>query len=247
MDPTTVYVLSVVFVATTIRSTFGFGEGLVALPLLAFVIPVEIAAPVVVLLSTTIAAVVVVQDWRNIHLRSTAWLLAPTLLGIPLGIALLTGGHQRVVKGVLATVILFFSIYLLASKRAPELRSDKRSWLLGCGFLAGVLGGAYGLNGPPLVIYGSMRRWSPQHFRATLQGYFLPASAVGMAGYWYAGLWVPAVTHDYLLSLAAAVPAIFVGRAVNRRLNGDTFLRVVYGALAGIGLILLVQAIRTRS
>jgi uncharacterized protein len=247
MDPTTLYVLSVVFVATTIRSTFGFGEALVALPLLAFVIPVEIAAPVVVLLSTTIAAVVVVQDWRSIHLGSTAWLLAPTLVGIPLGIALLTGSHQRVVKGVLATVILIFSLYLLASKKIPELRSDKRSWLLGCGFLAGVLGGAYGLNGPPLVIYGSMRRWSPQQFRATLQGYFLPASAVGMAGYWRAGLWIPAVTHDYLLSLAAAVPAIFVGRVINRRLKGDTFLRVVYGALAGVGLILLVQAIRTRS
>jgi hypothetical protein len=38
-----------------------------------------------------------------------------------------------------------------------------------------------------------------------------------------------------------------VGRVINRRLKGDTFLRVVYGALAGVGLILLVQAIRTRS
>ncbi len=40
------------------------------------------------------------------------------------------------------------------------------------------------MNGPPLVVYGGMRRWSPQHFRATLQGYFLPASVIGMAGYW---------------------------------------------------------------
>jgi hypothetical protein len=44
------------------------------------------------------------------------------------------------------------------------------------------------MNGPPLVIYGSMRRWSPQHFRATLQGYFLPASIIGMSGYRLAGL-----------------------------------------------------------
>ena len=57
------------------------------------------------------------------------------------------------------------------------------------------------MNGPPLVVYGTMRRWSPQHFRATLEGYFLPASLIGMAGYWAAGLWVPAVTHYYLWSL----------------------------------------------
>lgn len=237
------YVLAVAFVATAIRSTFGFGEALVALPLLAFVIPVEVAAPVVVLLSTTIAAVVMAQDWRQIHWRSTAWLLAPTFVGIPVGLALLTSGHQRPVKGVLAAMVVIFSIYSLAGPKPPELRRDGRAWLLGCGFVAGVLGGAYGLNGPPLVVYGTMRRWSPQHFRATLQAYFLPASAAAVVGFWHAGLWTPAAGRYYLVSLAAAVPAIFIGRAVNRRLTGDTFLRFVYGGLACIGLTLLAQAI----
>ena len=100
------------------------------------------------------------------------------------------------------------------------------------------------MNGPPLVIYGSMRRWSAQHFRATLQAYFLPASLLGMAGYWISGLWVPAVTHDYLLSLPAAVPAVFLGRRINRRLNQNVFARYVYAGLAGIGVLLLVQALK---
>jgi uncharacterized membrane protein YfcA len=67
-----------------IRSTFGFGEGLSAVPLLAFIIPIGIAAPVVVLLSITVAAVVIAQDWRNIHVRSPGRLLGPTFVGIPL-------------------------------------------------------------------------------------------------------------------------------------------------------------------
>ena len=100
------------------------------------------------------------------------------------------------------------------------------------------------MNGPPLVIYGAMRRWSAQHFRATLQGYFLPASIIGMAGYWLAGLWTPAVTHYYLLSLPAMLPAIFLGRAINRRMHGETFLRYVYFGLAGTGLLLLIQTVR---
>ena len=53
------------------------------------------------------------------------------------------------------------------------------------------------MNGPPLAIYGAMRRWSAQHFRATLQGYFLPASIIGMAGYWLAGLRISGPTHYY--------------------------------------------------
>ena len=44
------------------------------------------------------------------------------------------------------------------------------------GFFAGILGGAYNTNGPPVVIYGSLRKWSPATFRATLQGYFFMAA-----------------------------------------------------------------------
>lgn len=234
------------FFATLIRSTFGFGEALIAVPLLALSIPIEVAAPLAVLLSIMIASVVVVQDWRKIHVRSTVWLLAPTFVGIPFGIALLTSVHQQLVKGVLALVIIAFSGYFLLGKKPHQLDNDNRTWLLGCGFLAGVLGGAYGMNGPPLVIYGAMRRWSPQHFRATLQGYFLPASVVAMAGYWLKGLWVPTVTHYFLISLAVVLPAIFIGRVINHRLRGDVFLKYVHAGLVCVGAVLLIQAIRQK-
>jgi hypothetical protein len=102
------------------------------------------------------------------------------------------------------------------------------------------------MNGPPLVIYGSMRRWSAQHFRATLQAYFLPASLLGMAGYWLSGLWTPEVTHYYLFSLPVMVPAVFLGRLINRRFQGDLFRKLLYGGLACIGALLFAQAITGR-
>ena len=245
MDGTTVYVLIVMFIATLIRSVFGFGEALIAVPLLALRIPVNVAAPLAVLVSITVAGVIVAQDWRKIHLRSTGWLVLPTLFGIPLGLLLLTSGNHRLVKAALAVVIMAFSAYALIGRKPPELHSDSRLWLLIFGFLAGVLGGAYGMNGPPLAIYGAMRRWSAQHFRATLQGYFLPASIIGMAGYWLAGLWVPAVTRYYLMSLPLTLAAILLGRSINRRLHGDAFLKYVHVGLVVIGAVLLLQAIRS--
>ena len=99
------------------------------------------------------------------------------------------------------------------------------------------------MNGPPLVIYGSLRRWTAQEFRATLQAYFLPASLVGMAGYWLTGLWSPVVTRYYLLSLPVVIPAVWLGRVVNHRLSGDAFMRYVYLALVVIGVVLFVQAV----
>lgn len=244
MSGTEVYVLLVVFAATLLRSTFGFGEALFAVPMLALRIPVAVAAPLAVLVSITIAAVVVAQDHKSIHLRSAGWLLGATLFGIPLGLLLLAHGQERLLKRTLALVILAFALYFLSGQRPPAVTGESRACLFTCGFLAGIFGGAFGMNGPPLVVYGAMRRWTPQQFRATLQGYFLPASTVGMAGYAATGMWTSAVTHFYVLSLAGVVPATFLGRWLNRRLGGEIFLRYVYGALAIVGAVLLVQSFR---
>jgi uncharacterized membrane protein YfcA len=177
-DWTLLLVLAVIFVVTVIRSAFGFGEALVAVPLLALVIPVEVAAPLAVLVSITVAICIIMQDWRKVHVRTAGWLVISTLFGIPLGLWLLSAAAEPVSKAILALVIIGFSAYSLGSRTPFELKNDNLAWLFG--FVAGILGGAYGMNGPPLVIYGALRRWSPEFFRATLQGYFLPASLIGM-------------------------------------------------------------------
>ena len=110
--------------------------------------------------------------------------MLPTMLGIPLGLMLLSAAAEAFVKGILAAVIVAFSAHSLLGGKHRELKNDNFAWLFGFG--AGILGGAYGMNGPPLVIYGSLRRWTPQHFRATLQAYFLPGRA--LRAYWVTGL-----------------------------------------------------------
>jgi uncharacterized membrane protein YfcA len=241
-----VFVLFILFMATLIRSAFGFGEALIAVPLLAFCIPLGVAAPLAVLVSITVAGIIVVQDWKRIHLGSTFWLVLSTLFGIPLGLLLLMSSHQKIVKAALAVIIMAFSTYSLIGRTPLELRRESRFWLLACGFCAGVLGGAYGMNGPPLAVYGAMRRWSAQNFRATLQGYFLPASLIGMGGYWLAGLWTSTVTHYYLISLPVTILGVFLGRVINHRLRGEVFLKYLYIGLASIGALLLVQTITDR-
>jgi hypothetical protein len=77
-----------------------------------------------------------------------------------------------------------------------------------------------------------------------LQGYFLPASVAGFCGYWLAGLWTPAVSRFYLLSLPSIVVATLLGRAINARMDADRFVRYVYGGLVAIGAILLTEALR---
>jgi hypothetical protein len=240
-DWTGIEVCAVLFFASAIRSSLGFGEALVSVPLLALLMPVEVAAPLAVLVSITIALVAVLQDWRHIHLRSAGRSVLFSLGGIPLGLLLLKLAPEGVVKVVLGLVIAAFSVYSLAGSKQMNLEDDGSSWLFG--FTAGILGGAYGMNGPPLAIYGSLRGWSPKQFRATLQGYFLPASLVGMCGYGIAGLWTARVNHFYFWSLPAVVIATLLGRTINHRLHPHRFLWMVHGGLLVIGVVLIIEAI----
>jgi uncharacterized protein len=238
------FLVVIVFLgATLVRSAFGFGEALIAVPILAFVLPVEVAAPVATLVSITVAVVVVVQDWRHIHLRSAAWLVFSTLLGIPLGLLLLRTVSEPIVKGGLGVLVAGFATSALRRPTTYELTDDRLAWVFGVS--AGVLGGAYAMNGPPLVVYGTLRRWSPERFRATLQGYFLPASVIGMSGYWAAGLWTASVSRYYLLSLPTVLLAIPLGRALNRRFHAQRFLSYVHVGLLASGAGLVLQAIVT--
>ncbi len=242
LDPITLYLVAVIFLATLIRSTLGFGEALVAVPLLALRAPVSVAAPLAVLVSILVAGVVVAQDWRRIEMRSARGLILFSLLGIPLGVLLLAKTNDHLVRLILGLVIVGFSVHALTFGGGRRLERDHPGWLAVCGFVAGVLGGAYGMNGPPLAVYGALRRWSPQQFRATLQGYFLPVSLVGLAGYLYVGLWDAAVTRYFLWSLPGVAVAIVLGRTLNRRIRSDRFIRLLHGGLVLIGAVLIVQA-----
>lgn len=241
MDETTVYVVVVLFVATTVRSTFGFGEALVAVPLLALRVPVEVAVPVAALASVVVAAGVLAQDGGLVDRRSAAWLVATTAIGIPLGLLVLREVDDRLAKFALAAVILAFSAWSLVTRHRAHV-GQSRAWLAGAGFAAGVLGGAYGMNGPPLVVYGTLRRWDPRQFRATLQAYFLPASLAGVVAYGASGLLTPVVWRDLAWCMPGAIVALVIGRALNRRLETRTFVRWVHVGLIAVAIVLLAQS-----
>jgi len=221
----------------------GFGESLVAVPLFLFFLPVDIAVPLSVMLSVIIALVIVIQDHKKIHFYSAKWLILYATLGVPVGIMILTYGNEILVKIGLGILIILYSLYSLRFNNNKTLKEDNKFWLFVCGFLSGIFGGAYGLNGPPLVVYGNLRQWDPKYFRATLQAYFLPVSLISIIGYYAKGLVTSQVNTYFLISLITAIPAIFLGRYLNHQLKDGTFFKYVYFGLIVISLILIISTL----
>jgi uncharacterized membrane protein YfcA len=116
-----------------------------------------------------------------------------------------------------------------------------RAWAFGTGFLSGVLGGAVGTPGPPVIVYATTQGWSPRTVKANTMGFFIVNQAVILAGYWWVGL----LTHEVVSVAAAfALPALAglgAGVALFGRLDAERFRRIVFALLAVSGVLLIVR------
>jgi uncharacterized membrane protein YfcA len=233
-------VAAVLFVAALVRSALGFGDAVVAMPVLALVLGLRTATPMVALVGPTISILILAGHWRQVEFR-TAWrLIAATLLGIPFGIFGLSRLPETPLKIALGGIILAYGLLGLARPGVRLTNESRRfPWLIG--WIAGVLGGAYNTNGPPIVAYGMLRGWPPDSFRATLQGYFLPTGLAIAAGHGLAGLWTPLVFRGYLVALPAIVAGVIVGGLLNRRIPHALFGRLVHASLAIMGAVMLLR------
>jgi uncharacterized membrane protein YfcA len=234
----TILVLIILFISTLTRSTLGFGDALLAMPLLSLFIDVKIATPLVQLIASVIALVIVSQNWRSVDLTVTWRLIVSSVAGIPAGLLILRFAPEGLIVGLLAALLISYGLFNLTRPQLPQLAN--RNWAYGFGFIAGLLGGAYNTNGPPVIIYGTLRQWSPERFRATLQGYFLPTGMFILLGHALAGLWTRQVWQLFGLSLPLVLVAIYGGGRLNRRIPPHRFDRLIYAILVGLGITLLI-------
>jgi len=145
---------------------------------------------------------------------------------------------EPLIKGALGALLITFGLYNLIAPKLPTFRNEKLAYPFG--LIAGILGGAYNTNGPPVVVYGTLRGWSPASFRSTLQAYFLPTGGMILIGHGLAGLWTPTVLRLYVYALPIIMLAIFLGGRANKMVSGGRFNRIIYASLILMGVLLFL-------
>jgi len=236
-----ILVLCIIFCATFVSATFGFGTALISMPLMALVIDIKTATPLAGMLGASVSILILLTHWRNVHFASAWRLLVAAFFGIILGVYLLNTGSNYWLKLMLACVLILFSLYKLTSTKFPTLKTDRSSFLFG--FIAGILGGAFHMNGPPVIVYGTLRHWTPSQFRATLQSFFLPAGLLALAGQYKTGLWTGEVMTLYLYALPLVCINVLIGNRLHIRIPEGHFDKYIYLILAAIGVLLLIQTL----
>ena len=234
-------VYAIIFLSTLIRATFGFGNALVAMPILAIFLDMQTVTPLVAIIALTIAVFILAGHWRNVHPAGVWRLIVSTMLGMPFGLLLLKASQDTFLKLMLACLVLLFSLGSLVKPRWRGLNSDR--WAFGFGFLAGILLSAYNTSGPIVVIYGSLRKWTPAVFRTTLQVYFLPTAAFMVIAHGFGGLLTPKVLGFYIWSLPLVIVAVLLGNRLHARIPVHRYDQSIHILLICVGLFLFVKTI----
>jgi uncharacterized membrane protein YfcA len=217
----------------------GFGIALVALAFLPYLMPAPTAIVMLTLYTVVFCLVLVVRFRRDVDLRRLGGLLAGTVAGTPLGVWVLATLPATVLSRVIGLMLV--GVVVLEFRGLLPERLAGRRWALGVGALAGVLGGAVGTPGPPVVVYMASQGWSPRAIKANLQAFFLVNQAVILAGYWWAGLLTREVVRLGLSLAAPAALGAVAGVALFHRVDPVRFRRVVFALLLGSGIVLVVR------
>ena len=239
--------VAIVFTAALLRTTFGFGDAVIGMPLLTL-LPVGLHTDISLLglCGLTVAALAVATGWRQADRPTLARLLAAAIVGLPVGLALVRFAPASITIAMLAAALFAYAVYgLTRPAGAPGARrrqTDER-WAYAFGFLSGALGSAYNFNGTPVAVYGSLRGWSPQRFRGTLQAYFLASGIVIVAGQGIGGLWPRDLGMLYAACLPALVAATLLGVRLARHFPAERFRRAIFVLILALAALMLTRSL----
>lgn len=217
----------------------GFGIGLVAVSLLPFVVAPATAVPIITCFGAMFALLMTVQLRREVVLTRLGELIVGTLLGTPLGVWGLATLPPGLLKRLIGLILI--AIVIIEWRQLYPQQLTGRHWGVAAGIGAGVLGGAVGTPGPPVVLYVMTQGWPPRAIKGTLQAFFLVNMTAIVAGHWWAGLLTPEVGWLVGVYALPSVIGVTIGIRLFDRIDQARFRRLIFALLFVLGLLMGVR------
>ena len=200
-----VFAVTVVSVAYLVRGIAGFGSGLIAIPLLAQVLPVGVVVPAVGLLDYAASVSHGTRYLQQVAWRDLLPLLPAAVIGVAAALLAFRTLDAHLLRKAMGAFILFYALYTLVNVQ-PH-RQASRWWALPAGGLGGLIGALFGTGGPFYVIYLGLRHLDKTRFRATVAMVFIFDGASRIVGYLAAGMY----SRTTLALVAGGLPLLLAG------------------------------------
>jgi uncharacterized protein len=175
---------------------------------------------------------------RDLMVAPLVTLLSGALVGTPVGVwglATLPASWLRRLIG-----FILMGVVLIEWRDLYPRTVSGRYWGVAAGVVSGLLGGAIGTPGPPVILYAAAQGWPPRAMKATLQGFFFANQLVILVSQWWVGLLTPEVAWLALGFAPPAVVGVALGMHLFTAVDHARLRHLVFALLFVLGLTLWV-------
>jgi len=227
-----------VAVAGVMRGYSGFGTAILLAPILSTLWGPRAGVPVLLLIELIVSAQLMPRSFREAELRMVLPVGLAAVLATPLGAGVLLYADGLTLRRAIGALVLVFGVLLLSPWRYRGSRPLGLNLLVGAA--GGLLKGATGMSGPPIILYFLSGPEEARRHRANLILFFGLIAIVAVVPPLVAGL----IDLTALLRTLALLPLMVVCVRLGARLfhviPTAWYRRFAFGALVLAGTIALV-------
>lgn len=228
--------------ASFIQRTTGFGFGIFIMTMLPILMPSYGEATALSgLLALTTSAIISFRMKEYITWKRLLPILLTFIIISSGAICLLARIQDQTLRKVLGIVLIITSLYFTFFSRKIKLKTTL-PYQIGAGTISGIMGGFFGMQGPPAVLYFISSEPDKNHYMAMAQTYFLIGNSMMTIVRASNGFLTPAVGRCYLLCLAAVGIGTILGSWAFRHIPAKIFPYIVYTYIGVSGLIIFLTS-----
>lgn len=226
-----------IFVAGVLRGFTGFGAGMVIVPALSLIYTPPVAVATLVMIEIVATAQLMPRLVPHVEWRTVLPLGAMACLGLPIGAWALLNADPAVMRRVIGVVVLFSAFVLSCGVRFSI--APGRAIAAGAGALSGVLSGATGVGGPPIILFYLSGPQNKMIARASITSVFAVTTTLMSLIFWREGV----LTAHLLLRCAIFAPlyivAVWMGTHMFSIASEAVFRRAAFVVLFVMALLAL--------
>lgn len=216
MNTTEILILAIaIFFGFYVQTVVGFAGSLIALPILLFVMKLPDAIAYISIFYLFSSVFLIAKEWKNIDRKVIVKLTLASVLGVILGIIVLTFAEPIILKKGLGVFIILYVAYALFAKKQRKLNSTGS---ISLGILGGFFSGVFSTGGPLYVISVENSVKDIKAFRATMIGVLGVVTIVRVPALAISGI----LTLNHLKLALLIFPVFLLAQTLGKR----TFLRI---------------------
>jgi uncharacterized membrane protein YfcA len=235
-----IFACVVVFLAAIVRGFSGFGFSLLAITALSLIYtPAEIV-PSIFMMELVASLNLLPSVWKDVHWRSLLPLSLGCFIATPIGVWALANVPAPPMQLALSIFVLVATALLAMNFALKTMPGPVASTAAGAA--SGLANGAFGIGGPPVVLFYFASPAGNFAGRASIIVFFIFTDAIGLINQSVQGLVTWDTAQRALIFLPLMLFGVWIGAGSFKSVDQALFRKIVLAVLAVLATMIAIKA-----